>query len=79
MMGYIYSSSCDFLVQLVLSLNEHKTAPPSSSTSTRHLMNEEPRNEIAYSRGGHYTTPGVALASHTTLNVQTLCISEQTQ
>jgi len=24
--GYIYSSSCDFLVQLVMLVNEHKTA-----------------------------------------------------
>ena len=45
-MGYIYSSSCDFLVQLVLLVNEHKTAQPSSCRTTRHLMNEEPRNEI---------------------------------
>jgi hypothetical protein len=27
-MGYIYSSSCDFLVQLVLLVNEHNTAQP---------------------------------------------------
>jgi len=39
--GYIYSSSCDFLVQLVLLANEHKTAQPSSCTTTRHLTNEE--------------------------------------
>jgi len=45
-MGYIYSSSCDFLVQLVLLVNEHKTAQPSSRRTTRHHMNEEPRNEI---------------------------------
>jgi hypothetical protein len=45
-MGYIYSSSGDVLVQLVLLVNEHKTAQPSSCRTTRHLMNEEPRNEI---------------------------------
>jgi len=45
-MGYIYSSFCDFLVQLVLLVNEHKTAQPSSCRTTRHLMNEKPRNEI---------------------------------
>jgi len=45
-MGYIYSSSCDFLVQLVLLVNEYKTAQPSSCRTTRHLMNEEPRNKI---------------------------------
>jgi len=45
-MGYIHSSSCDFLVQLVLLVNEHKTAQPSSCRSTRHHMNEETRNKI---------------------------------
>ena len=45
-MGYIYSSSCDFLDQLVLLVNEHKTAQPSSCRTTSPLMNEEPRNEI---------------------------------
>ena len=44
--GYIYLSSCNILVQLVLLVNEHKTAQPSSCTTTRHLMNEEPREEI---------------------------------
>ena len=44
--GYIYSSSCDFLDQLVLLGNEHKTAQRSSSTTTRHHMNENPRDEI---------------------------------
>jgi len=39
-MGYIYSSSCDFLVQLVLLVNEHKTAHPSSYRTNRHLTNE---------------------------------------
>jgi hypothetical protein len=29
-MGYIYLSSCDFFIQLVLLVNEHKTAPPAS-------------------------------------------------
>jgi len=40
--GYKYSSSCELLVQLVLLVNEHKTAQPSSWTTTRHLMNAEP-------------------------------------
>ena len=44
--GLIYSSSCDFLIQLVLLVSKHKTAQPSSCTTTRHLMNEEPRDEI---------------------------------
>ena len=44
--GYIYSSSCDFLVELVLLVNKHNTAQPSSCTTTRHLMNVEPRNVI---------------------------------
>ena len=44
--GYIYSSSCDVLVQLRLLVNEHKTAQPSSCTTTRHLMTEMPRHEI---------------------------------
>jgi hypothetical protein len=41
-MGYIYSSSCDVLVQLVLLVNEHKTAQLSSCRTTRHLINEDP-------------------------------------
>jgi hypothetical protein len=45
-MRYIYSSSCDVLVQLVLLVNEHKTAQLSSCRTTRHLMKEEPQNEI---------------------------------
>jgi hypothetical protein len=45
-MGYLYTSSCDILVQLVMLVSEHTTAQPSSSRTTRHLMNEEPRNEI---------------------------------
>jgi len=45
--GYIYWSSGDFLVQLVILLvNEHKTAQPSSCRTTRHLMNDKPRDEI---------------------------------
>jgi len=44
--GYIYLSSCDFLVQLVLLVNQHKPAQHSSCTTTRHLMNEESRNAI---------------------------------
>ena len=45
-MRYIYSSSCDFLIQLVLLVNEHTPAQPSSCRTTRHLMNEESQNEI---------------------------------
>jgi len=44
-MGYIYSSSSDFLVQLVLLVNKHKTAQPASCTTSRHLGNEGPRDE----------------------------------
>ena len=44
--GYIYSRSCDFFVKLVLFVNEHKTAQPSSCSTTRHLMNEKPRDQI---------------------------------
>jgi hypothetical protein len=46
MMGYIYSSSCDFFVQHVLLVNDHTTAKCSFSRTARHLMNEEPRNEM---------------------------------
>jgi hypothetical protein len=49
-MGYPYSSSCDYMVQPVLLVNEHKMAQPSSCRTTRHLMNEKPRNEIYYSQ-----------------------------
>jgi len=44
--GYIYSSYCNFLGQLVLLVIEHKTAQSSSCITTRYLMNKEPRNEI---------------------------------
>jgi len=44
--GYLYSSSCNFLVQLVLLVNEHKTAQLSSSTTARHLMTEKPQDAI---------------------------------
>jgi len=44
--GYIYLSSCDFLVQLVLLVEEYKPGQPSSYTTTRHLMTENPRDEI---------------------------------
>jgi len=37
--GYIYLSFCDFLVQLVLLVNKHKMAQPSSYTTTSHMMN----------------------------------------
>ena len=47
-MGYIYLSSCNFLVQLVLLVNEHKMAKNLSSESTGHHVNEEPQNEISY-------------------------------
>jgi len=46
--GYIYSISCDFLVELVLLVNQHKAAQHSSCTTNRHLMNEQHRNEIWY-------------------------------
>jgi hypothetical protein len=49
-MGYIYSTSCDFLDQLVLLVKEHKTAQLSSCRPTRNLINEEPRNGIQYSQ-----------------------------
>jgi hypothetical protein len=49
-MGYIYSSFCDFLVQIVLLVNKHKTAQPSSGSTTRLLMNEKPQNEIQNAR-----------------------------
>jgi hypothetical protein len=45
-MGYIYLSSCDFLVQHVLLVNEHKMAQRSSWKNTRHLRNKWPRYEI---------------------------------
>jgi hypothetical protein len=48
--GYIYSSFRNFLVQSVLLVNEHNTAQPSSYTTSRHLMNEEPRDNIVYTR-----------------------------
>ena len=44
--GYIYSSSCNLLAPLGLLVNKQKTAQPSSCTTRRHLMNEEPRDEI---------------------------------
>jgi hypothetical protein len=37
--GYIYLSSCDILVKLVLLVTEHKTAQPSWCRTTRHLIN----------------------------------------
>ena len=46
MKEYIYSSSCDFLVQLGLLVKQHKMAQPSSCTTTRHFTNEEARDEI---------------------------------
>jgi len=39
---YIYSSYWDIFVQLVLLVQTHKTAQPSSTTITRHIMNEMP-------------------------------------
>ena len=44
--GYVYCISCDFLVQLVWFVKEHKTGQPSSCTTTRHLMTEKPRDDI---------------------------------
>jgi hypothetical protein len=49
-MGYIYSSSSNFLVELVLLVNDHNTARNCSSRTTRHLMNEQPLHEVYYSR-----------------------------
>jgi hypothetical protein len=46
MMGYIYSSSSDFMVQLVLSVNEPKTAQSLSCGITRNVMNKEPRKRF---------------------------------
>jgi len=37
-MRYIYSSSCEFLVLLVVLGNEHSIAQPSSCRNTRHLI-----------------------------------------
>jgi hypothetical protein len=44
--GYIYSSSSNFLVQLVVLVNQHKLAQPLSCRTTRHPMSEEPLNNI---------------------------------
>jgi hypothetical protein len=44
--GYIYSSSRDLIHILRFLVNEDKTALPSSCTTTKHLMNEEPRDEM---------------------------------
>jgi hypothetical protein len=43
---YIYTSSSDLIHILPLLVNEHKTAQPSSCTTTRHFMNEELSEEI---------------------------------
>jgi hypothetical protein len=45
---YIYSSSCDLLLQLVLLVNQHKMTQSSSCKTIRQLLNGEPRNEILY-------------------------------
>ena len=42
MKGYIYLSTCDFLVRLVQLVHECTCAQPSSYTITRHLMNVNP-------------------------------------
>jgi hypothetical protein len=44
-MGYMYSSSCDCLIQFVLLVNEHKTAQPLSSATTGHFIHEKPHDE----------------------------------
>jgi hypothetical protein len=44
--GYIYSSSCNILVQPGLLVDQNNLPQPSSCTSTRLLMNEKPRDEI---------------------------------
>jgi len=46
--GYIYLSSCDLIHILRLLVNEHIAAQLSSCTTTRHLINKEPRDEIQY-------------------------------
>jgi hypothetical protein len=56
----------------VLLVNEHKTAQPSSCTTTS--MNEEPQDEIYYTQRGQFAPQGVALASHTTFTALTSCI-----
>jgi hypothetical protein len=50
--GYIYSSSCDFLVQPILLVNEHKMAQSSPDATTRHLRIERTRDAISYSQRG---------------------------
>jgi hypothetical protein len=60
--GYINLGFWDFLIQLVLLINKHKTAQPSSCITTRHVLNEEPRNKIQYSQLEQYMMLGVALA-----------------
>jgi len=76
--GYIYSSSSNFLVQLVSLFNKHQMGQPSSCTTTRHIMTEKPQDEIVYLWWGQFMTRGVTFASHTTLTAQTSCISLQT-
>ena len=78
-MGYIYLYSCDYLVQLGLLVYKHKMGQPSSSTTTRHRMNDKPRDEIENLRRGISTPPGSAFASHTLFAAQTSCISEHTE
>jgi len=88
--GYIYSSSCDFLVYLVryhnfdsypavCGLTIPKMARPASCTTTRHLRNENPRAKIWGLQFGEFTTLVGAYASHTTFTAQTSCISERTE
>jgi len=74
--GYIYSSFCNFLVQLVLLINKHKMAQPLYCTTTRRLMNEKPPDKIENLRRGKFTLPGVAVVLHTTFTTWSLCISE---
>jgi hypothetical protein len=35
-----------WFISCIVLVNEHKTAQPSSCTTTTHLMNEEPQHEI---------------------------------
>jgi len=73
---YINSRSYNILVELVSLFNEHKMAQPSSCTTSRHLVHEEPRDEIHYSGRGTFATPGIALALYTTFTFQNPCIPE---
>jgi hypothetical protein len=76
--GYIYSTSCDVLVQLVLLVKAHKMAKLSCCTATRNFMKKKPRDGIRYSRWWMFTSLGIPLALHTTFQAQTLFILQHT-